>query len=280
MPIKHLFSALKQAIFLKFINMKIPIYQIDSFTNRLFAGNPAAVCFLPHWPSDELLQNIAIENNLAETGFFVKNNEHYEIRWFMPHGEIDLCGHATLASAYVIFNYLDTLRTEVGFSSKSGMLFAQKEADGSITLDFPSRPPSRVDIPEQILKAFKGRPLSAHVSRDLIVVFSTEKEIRTEEPIIGNLTGLPYVCVAITAKGDVADFVSRVFDVEANPPEDPVTGSTHASLVPFWSNQLGKTELTAKQLSKRGGDIKCRLEGDRVFLSGFAVAYLTGEIEI
>jgi PhzF family phenazine biosynthesis protein len=260
--------------------MKIPIYQIDSFTNRLFGGNPAAICYLLYWLDDELLQNIAIENNLAETGFFVKNDGQYEIRWFMPHAEIDLCGHATLASAYVIFNYLDTFLTEVAFSSKSGMLFAKKEADGSITLDFPSRPPRQVDMPEQILQAFKAQPISAHASRDLIVVFAAEEEIKNEQPIIKALIGLPYVCVAITAKGDVADFVSRVFDSEADIPEDPVTGSTHASLVPFWSNELSKTELTAKQLSKRGGQIKCRLDGDRVFLTGYAVPYLIGEIEI
>lgn len=261
--------------------MKIPIYQIDAFTQKLFSGNPAAICPLPYWLDDKTLQNIAIENNLAETGYFVKKDDLYEIRWFMPHAEIDLCGHATLASAYVIFNYLDTKINEITFSSKSGILKAAKEENGSITLDFPSRPPKQVEIPKEIFNALKAKPLDAHASRDLVITLSSEKEVLDENPKLELLTDLPYLGIVITARGEDSDFVSRVFDANANVlPENPVTGSTHASLVPFWAERLNKTKLKAFQLSKRGGELDCRLEGDRVFMSGHSVPYLQGEIEI
>jgi len=260
--------------------MKIPIYQIDSFTKTLFGGNPAAICHLPYWLSDQTLQNIAIENNLAETGFFVEKDDQYEIRWFMPHAEIDLCGHATLAAAYEIFNYLDKTLTKVSFSSLSGILSATKEKNGAITLDFPSRPPHPVPVPQQVLDAFKAKPLATFAARDLIVVLDSEEDVLNEDPDIKSLKGLDYVCVAITAKGTTADFVSRIFDAEADMPEDPVTGSTHATLVPYWAGVLGKTDLHAVQLSKRRGAIACRLVGDRVFMTGFAVPYLSGFIEV
>ncbi|WP_299436077.1 PhzF family phenazine biosynthesis protein [uncultured Aquimarina sp.] len=261
--------------------MKIPIYQIDAFTQKLFGGNPAAICHLPHWLDDQNLLNIAIENNLAETGYFVKKDDIYEIRWFMPYAEIDLCGHATLASAYVIFNYIDTSITEVTFSSKSGILKAKKEDNGTITLDFPSRPPEPVDIPKEIYEAFQSRPLKAYAGRDLIITVSSEEEILAEEPKLELLKGLPYLCTIITSEGNTSDFVSRVFDANSDiPTEDPVTGSAHAALIPFWAEKLGKTKLKAQQLSKRRGEIDCRLEGDRVFLSGHSVPYLIGEIEI
>ncbi len=261
--------------------MKIPMYQIDAFTKKLFGGNPAAICYLPYWLDDETLQNIAIENNLAETGYFVKNDNVYEIRWFMPHAEIDLCGHATLASAYVIFNHIDTKSTEVTFSSKSGILKAKKEDNGSITLDFPSRPPKEVEIPEEIFGALKAKPTGAFAARDLVITLSCEEEVLEAEPKLELLKELPYLCIILTAKGKQSDFVSRVFDANAHVlPEDPVTGSAHASLVPFWAEKLNKSNLKAFQLSKRGGELDCRLEGDRVFLSGHSVPYLTGEIEI
>ncbi|WP_378174502.1 PhzF family phenazine biosynthesis protein [Aquimarina sp. SS2-1] len=261
--------------------MKIPMYQIDAFTQKLFGGNPAAICHLPHWLDDETLLNIAIENNLAETGYFVRKDDIYEIRWFMPYAEIDLCGHATLASAFVIFNYIDTSINEVTFTCKSGILKAKKEKNGSITLDFPSRPPHSVDIPKEVYDAFNAKPISAFAGRDLIITVASEEEILKEEPKLALLKGLPYLCTIITSKGTTSDFVSRVFDANPDIPlEDPVTGSAHAALVPFWAKKLKKTELKARQLSKRGGEIDCRLEGDRVFLSGYAVPYLIGEIEI
>ncbi|GAA4271650.1 PhzF family phenazine biosynthesis protein [Aquimarina gracilis] len=261
--------------------MKVPMYQIDAFTKKLFGGNPAAICHLPHWLDDETLQNIAIENNLAETGYFVKKDDIYEIRWFMPHAEIDLCGHATLASAYVIFNYLDKNSKEVTFSSKSGVLKAKKEENGSITLDFPSRPPEQIEIPKEIFKALNAQPLEAFAARDLVITLSSEEEVLTENPKLELLKELPYLCIIITAKGKDSDFVSRVFDANADVlPEDPVTGSAHASLVPFWAEKLNKHNLKALQLSKRGGELDCRLNGDRVYLSGYSVPYLIGEIEI
>lgn len=261
--------------------MKIPIYQIDAFTDTLFGGNPAAICHLPHWLDDETLLNIAKENNLAETGYFVKKDGIYEIRWFMPYAEIDLCGHATLASAYVIFNYIDSSIREVSFSSKSGILKAKKEDNGSITLDFPSRPPRPIEIPKEIFQALQAKPMGAYASRDLIITLSSEEEIIAEEPKLELLKNLPFLCIIITAKGKNADFVSRVFDANADIlPEDPVTGSAHSSLVPFWAKILNKTTLKAFQLSKRGGKLDCKLDGDHVFLSGYAIPYLIGEIEI
>ncbi|WP_103068309.1 PhzF family phenazine biosynthesis protein [Aquimarina sediminis] len=261
--------------------MKIPMYQIDAFTKNIFGGNPAAICHLPHWLDDQTLQNIAIENNLAETGYFVKKDNLYEIRWFMPHAEIDLCGHATLASAYVIFNYIDTTIDEITFSSKSGVLKAKKEDNGSITLDFPSRPPLPVEIPNEIHQAFKAKPIEAFAARDLIITLSSEEEVLHETPIIELLKDLPYLCIIITAEGKNSDFVSRVFDANGIiQPEDPVTGSAHASLVPFWSERLNKSHLKAIQLSARKGELDCRIEGDRVFLSGYSVPYLIGEINI
>ncbi len=261
--------------------MKIPLYQIDVFTQKLFGGNPAAICQLTHWLDDNTLQNIAIENNLAETAYFVKKDNLYEIRWFMPHAEIDLCGHATLASAYVIFNYLDHSINEITFSSKSGILKAKKEENGSITLDFPSRPPKAIEIPKEIFGALKAKPIEAFAARDLVITLSSEEDVLAETPKLELLKELPYLCIIITAKGKNSDFVSRVFDANADVlPEDPVTGSAHASLVPFWADKLNKKNLKALQLSKRGGKLDCRLEDDRVFLSGYCVPYLYGEINI
>ncbi len=261
--------------------MKIPIYQIDAFTKTLFGGNPAAICHLPEWLDDETLLNIAKENNLAETGYFVKKEDHFEIRWFMPYEEIDLCGHATLAAAYVIFNHIDTHLDEVTFSSKSGILKAKKEENGSITLDFPANPPQEIDIPKEVYDAFDVTPLKAFAGRDLMITVSSEAEIQNVTPDLFKLKGLPYLCTIITAKGEQADFVSRVFDANPEIPlEDPVTGSAHTMLVPYWANVLNKTELKATQLSDRKGELQCRLENDRVFLTGYAVPYLTGEIEV
>ncbi|WP_025663796.1 PhzF family phenazine biosynthesis protein [Aquimarina megaterium] len=261
--------------------MKISMYQIDAFTKTLFGGNPAAICHLPHWLEDQTLQNIAVENNLAETGFFVKKDNIYEIRWFMPHAEIDLCGHATLASAYVIFNYLDTSINEITFSSKSGILKAKKETNGTITLDFPSRPPEPVEIPSEIYQALNAKPIATFAARDLVITLSSEEEVLNENPKLDLLKDLPYLCIVITAEGKHADFVSRVFDANGIiQPEDPVTGSAHASLVPFWAKKLGKNNLKAQQLSARRGELDCKLDGNRVFLSGHSVPYLIGEIEI
>lgn len=258
--------------------MELELYQVDAFANKVFGGNPAAVCPLETWIDASLMQHIAEENNLAETVFFVKKDDQYEIRWFMPHAEIDLCGHATLAAAFVIFEYIDPSIDTISFSSQSGPLQAKKLADGNIVLDFPSRPPSAVAIPEAIFKAFNHRPIAAAASRDLILLFESEKEIQTLTYDLSGLKELPYLGIVPTAKGTTADFVSRVFDANASMPEDPVTGSTHASLIPFWQEKLNKNVFNAKQLSPRGGDLQCSIDGERVLIAGKAVLYLKGKI--
>ena len=260
--------------------MKIPLYQIDAFTNKLFGGNPAAVCPLDDWITDELMQNIAIENNLAETAFFVKKDEIYHLRWFMPSGEINLCGHATLASAYVIFNFLNHPTDEIVFSSQSGALRASRSPNGRITLDFPVWQPKPVDIPKEIFEAFNHRPIAAYASRDLMLIFETEEQIRALEPNLPMVKHLPYLGINCTAKGNQVDFVSRVFDANCPISEDPVTGSAHCGFVPYWASQLGKTTFHALQLSARGGELFCTLKGDRVFISGDAVAFMQAEIDV
>ncbi|GAA3520913.1 PhzF family phenazine biosynthesis protein [Aquimarina addita] len=199
----------------------------------------------------------------------------------MPYAEIDLCGHATLAAAYVIFNYIDRTISEISFSSKSGILKAKKENNGAITLDFPSRPPEPIDIPEEVFTAFTATPINAYAGRDLIITVASEDDVLAATPALEYLKDLPYLCTVITAEGKDSDFVSRVFDANPEAPsEDPVTGSAHAALVPFWADKLNKNVLKARQLSSRGGELDCKLEGNRVFLSGYAVLYLIGEINI
>lgn len=260
--------------------MKIPIYQVDAFTKNVFGGNPAAICLLPHWLDDNTLLNIAKENNLAETAYLVQKEDMFEIRWFMPYAEIDLCGHATLASAYIIFNLIQPLLQEVTFSSKSGLLKAKRGSDKTITIDLPSRPPKKTPIPREVFDAFRTTPLEAFAARDLVLVFPSEQEIIDAAPQLEPLKDLPYLCTIITTKGTNVDFVSRVFDANGPNPEDPVTGSAHASLVPFWAERLQKTSLEAHQLSERGGILYCELVKDRVYLSGHCAHYLTGTITI
>ena len=257
--------------------MELDIYQVDAFTSEVFGGNPAAVVPLKEWLPDSLMQSIAEENNLAETAYFVPKGDHFEIRWFMPHAEIDLCGHATLASAYVIFNFLRPDLDVVEFPSQSGPLKASQK-DGKIELDFPTRAPEPIEIPEEVFESFNYKPLEAHASRDLILLFESEEQIRTIQYQLKSLKHLPYLGIVPTAKGEKADFVSRVFDAVASMPEDPVTGSTHATLIPFWSKRLGKDKLLAHQLSDRGGVLYCKQAGDRVYIAGNAVLYLKGKI--
>lgn len=259
--------------------MKLDFYQVDAFTDQIFGGNPAAVCPLDQWIDPSIMQRIAEENNLAETAFFVKKDKgEYEIRWFMPHDEIDLCGHATLASAHVIFSFLDADLQEISFESKSGPLRVHRTKEDLITLDFPSRPPEKREMPEEVQAAFNHQPLDAWAHRDLILVFKDEEAIRSLTYDLTPLKSLPYLCIIATAKGKQADFVSRVFDANASMPEDPVTGSAHCSLIPYWSNQLGKTELFALQLSERIGQLFCQDRGDRVWISGKAKTYAQGHL--
>lgn len=263
--------------------MKLILYQIDAFANKLFTGNPAAVVPLKKWIDDKLMQHIASENNLAETVFFAPSKKKlvdYDIRWFTPEFEINLCGHATLASAYVIFKLLKSKKKRVTFSSKSGILTVLKKKD-ILEMDFPSWPPERIDqYPAELLNSL-GNPHIAGVyqNREYIV------ELMNEEAVIKccpNFSLMKQVdkMVIITAPGKDVDFVSRFFAPTAGIDEDPVTGSAHAQLIPFWSEKLGKQKMRAKQLSKRGGDIYCEQKGERVTIAGQCVFYLKGFIEI
>ena len=259
--------------------MTIPIYQADAFTDKLFGGNPAAICPLEKWLPDNLMQTIAIENNLAETAFFVKNTDGYKLRWFTPEYEIDLCGHATLASAHILFTQLGHNTNEINFETvKAGTLTVKKDGD-KYTMDFPSRPPIHIDAPVGLVEALgEKQPLEVLRSRDYFLVYESESDIRDISPDFFALSKMDTAGVIVTAPGDNSDFVSRFFAPGAGIPEDPVTGSAHCNLIPYWADKLGKTKLHAYQLSARQGERWCELKGDRVLMSGKAVTYLKGEI--
>lgn len=260
--------------------MNLQIYQVDAFTKETFGGNPAAICPLESWLDADLMQKIALENNLSETAFFVKNGDAYDIRWFTPTYEIDLCGHATLASAFVIFEILRAEESLVKFHShKSGELLVEKNGD-VLTLDFPARPVSPVEIPNGLIEGIGREPKEIFKARDYFLVYETEQEIADIKPNFSVLSDVDAHGFIVTAKGDSADFVSRFFAPEVGVMEDPVTGSAHCNLIPFWAERLGKTELFAKQISERGGELFCELKGDRVKIGGGAVLYLKGEIYV
>ncbi len=259
--------------------MKIRLYQIDAFTSTLFKGNPAAVCPLDEWLEDEQMQAIAAENNLSETAFLVPRDEHYDLRWFTPNMEVDLCGHATLASAYAVFQYLTPALTRVDFSTKSGMLTVGREGD-LLAMNFPSRPASPCDVPDVLVQALGRKPQEVLLSRDYLVVYESEDLIRTLAPNMEQLYKLDCVGVIVTARGQEVDFVSRFFAPRAGISEDPVTGSAHCTLVPYWSQQLNKTTLHALQISQRGGELFCEDLGARVKISGHAVTYLEGFVDL
>lgn len=262
--------------------MDIQLFQIDAFTNQVFGGNPAAVCPLSAWLPDDTLLNIAKENNLAETAFFVKTAPNrYHLRWFTPEIEMDLCGHATLATAYVIFQYFEGNADSVCFDSISGELVVKKRGD-YLEMNFPSRPPKPAKLPDIIEKGLNLKPVEVWKSRDYILIYPNEEQIMAIEPDIAlfNQINLDPGGVVVTSKGDKVDFVSRFFTPQASIFEDTVTGSAHCSLVPFWANRLGKNKLHAFQLSNRKGELFCQLEGDRVLISGQAVSYLRGVIAI
>ena len=261
--------------------MKYTIYQVDAFAEKVFQGNPAAVVPLEDWLEDKLMQEIAMENNLSETAFFVKTDAGYHIRWFTPEFEIDLCGHATLASAYIIKNFVEPHLAEINFTTqKAGALRAMAK-DGIYTLDFPSRMPQPCQTPGQLLKSL-GITTAVEVlkSRDYFVVLPNEDAVKNADPDFTLIKELDSVGVIVTAKGQSADVVSRCFYPGAGIPEDPVTGSAHCNIVPYWSEKLGKSKLFCKQLSQRGGDLHCELQGDRVLMSGKCVLYLKGEINV
>ncbi len=257
----------------------IPVYQADAFTDKLFGGNPAAICPLNEWLPDETMQKIAIENNLAETAFFVRNETGYKLRWFTPEYEIDLCGHATLASAHILFTQLGHNNDEIHFETiKAGTLTVKRDGD-KYTMDFPSRPPIHIDPPVGLIEALgEKQPLEVLRSRDYFLVYGSESDIRDISPDFFALSKMDTVGVIVTAPGDKVDFVSRFFAPGAGIPEDPVTGSAHCNLIPYWAEKLGKTKLHALQISSRRGELWCELKGDRVQMSGKAVTYLKGEI--
>ena len=259
--------------------MTVPIYQADAFTDKLFGGNPAAICPLDEWLPDETMQKIAVENNLAETAFFVKNDTGYKLRWFTPEYEIDLCGHATLASAHILFTELGHAGDTINFETiKAGTLTVKKDGD-KYTMDFPSRPAIHIEPPIGLIEALgEKRPLEVLRSRDYFLVYESEKDITDISPDFYALSKMDTVGVIITSKGKNVDFVSRFFAPGAGIPEDPVTGSAHCNLIPYWAAKLGKNKLHAYQLSARKGELLCELKGDRVLMSGKAVTYLKGEI--
>jgi len=259
--------------------MKLSIYQIDAFAEKPFEGNPAAVCPLSEWLSDEVMQSIAKENNLSETAFFVPTKHGFHIRWFTPVSEVDLCGHATLASAHVIFTFLGFEKNTINFESKSGLLKVEQN-DGLLVMDFPSQPPTPCQTPDEIVQAFKITPVECLKSEDYIVVFGNEDEVASVQPDFDVLSKLDLRGVAITAKSNKYNFVVRFFAPKYGINEDPVTGSAYTQLIPYWSNTIGITKLHAKQVSSRGGEVFCELVGNRVSVAGKAVTYLAGEIEI
>ena len=259
--------------------MKLPIYQVDAFTSKLFGGNPAAVCPLEYWLEESVMQSIAAENNLAETAFFVKKENFYELRWFTPEAEVDLCGHATLASAFVIFNVLKSGGDKITFQTKSGTLEVTRR-DDLLVMNFPSRKPVETEIPECLIEAIGKEPKEVLQSRDLLLVYETEEDVLSLQPDFGLLKKINWFGFITTAKGNNTDFVSRFFAPKEGINEDPVTGSSHSTLIPFWAERLGKNELLAHQISKRGGELFCKLLGDRVEIAGNAVLYLTGTIDI
>jgi PhzF family phenazine biosynthesis protein len=261
--------------------MKLTVYQVDAFAENVFEGNPAAVVPLEDWIEEGLMQKIAMENNLSETAFFVKTDTGYHIRWFTPEYEIDLCGHATLASAYIIKNFVEPHLAEVNFTTqKAGTLKAMSK-DGIYTLDFPSRMPQPCTVPDQLLKSLNiTTAVEVLKSRDYFVVLPNEEAVKNTDPDFTLMKELDSIGIIVTAKGQSADVVSRCFYPGLGIQEDPVTGSAHCNIVPYWSDKLGKTKLFCKQLSLRGGDLHCELEGDRVLMSGNCVLFLEGEINL
>lgn len=254
-------------------------YVVDAFADTPFHGNPAGVC-LPDKPlTDELMQSIAFENNLSETAFIVPRGGYYDLRWFTPEAEVDLCGHATLASAFVLMNFVDPSMNRVEFRSQSGPLFVSRSGD-LFTLDFPSRPPMPCEKPEILERALGVPVLETHRSRDVVALVADEHTVQPLSPDFALLKQIDTFAVVVTAKGNTCDFVSRFFTPQEGINEDPVTGSSHSTLIPFWSARLGKTKMIARQLSQRGGQLFVEDCGERVKISGRAVCYLKGEIEV
>lgn len=259
--------------------MKIKQYHVDAFATRVFEGNPAAVCPMEKWLDDGVLQAIAEENNLSETAFFVPNSKGFDLRWFTPVKEVDLCGHATLATAHVIFEVLGYAESVISFETRSGELFVKKHG-ASLQMDFPARPPISREIPDVLIQGLGVRPIEVLSADDYLAVFDTESTIRAITPNHALLSQLDLRGVIVTAPGANVDFVSRFFAPNIGVPEDPVTGSAHCELAPYWASKLGRNKLSARQVSKRGGNLACEVSGNRVLLSGSAVTFMEAVIAL
>jgi len=259
--------------------MKLKLYQIDAFAKNVFEGNPAAVCPLDSWIDEKIMQKIANENNLSESAFFVREGNKFTIKWFTPSSEVDMCGHATLASAYVLFEILGYEGKEVIFNSKSGVLKVRKDFD-KLEMDFPIQKIKSCEVPKNILKAFKQDIVECYKSMDYILVFESEEVIKEIKPNFELLKDIDARGVIVTAKSSNYDFVCRFFAPKYGINEDPVTGSAFTQLIPYWNSVLKKESFHAKQISKRGGEVFCTLDGKRVKISGYATKYLEGVIEV
>jgi len=260
--------------------MNIPFYQVDAFTDRLFGGNPAGVCPLEQWLPEETMQQIAMENNLSETAFFVEQGEGFYIRWFTPIVEVNLCGHATLASAHVLYSEMEYPGKVISFESRSGRLNVRREGD-LLILDFPANKPQHTVLPEDFVQALNITPIqSLRGTEDYLLLYRTQQEVEALIPDFRKLEKVDARAVIVTAPGDKTDFVSRFFAPHVGIDEDPVTGSAHTVLIPFWAEKLGKNKMKALQLSRRGGTLFCHMRGDRAEIGGKAVTFLKGEIVI
>jgi len=261
--------------------MKIKIYQVDAFSNKLFSGNPAAVCMLNNWLDADIMQKIAEENNLSETAFIVKKNRNYEIRWFTPEVEVDLCGHATLASAHVLFEFYNPKKTKITFiNPHSGFLMVKKEEEYLI-LDFPVGEFQKTSTHPELIKGLGKKPIESYKGKtDYMFVYPKQEDIEKINPDFQIIAKSDVRGIIVTAKGNDVDFVSRFFAPKCGINEDPVTGSAHTILTPYWTKCLKKQQLVALQLSKRKGILKCKLDNDRVKIAGMAKTYFVGEISI
>jgi len=259
--------------------MKLSLYQIDAFTSQLFGGNPAAVVLLKEWLPDETLQKIAAENNLSETAFVIVREGTSLLRWFTPTVEVDLCGHATLAAGHVLFHSVYSSANKVSFSTQSGVLHVERN-DGRLSLDFPARPGKPVPVSDELTAALGARPRECFLARDLLAIFEDEAPVQNLKPDLVRVAAIEVFAIIVSAPGKTVDFVSRFFAPRGGVPEDPVTGSAHCTLAPYWAGRLGKSSLTARQLSARGGELYCEVRGDRVLISGHTIEYLRGEITV
>ncbi len=259
--------------------MNVPIYQVDAFSSKLFGGNPAAICPLDDWLPDATLQAIAAENNLAETAYYISKNGKYHLRWFTPGVEVDLCGHATLATAHVMMEIRREVSGRVAFESRSGELIVTRDGD-LYAMDFPARPPVERKVDPTLFDALGATPTLVLGARDLLCVFDTEAEVLALKPNMERLAAIDAFATIVTAPGTDCDFVSRFFAPARGVPEDPVTGSAHCTLIPYWAARLGKKKLFARQVSRRGGELWCEDRGERVTIAGRAVKYLEGSIVV